>query len=243
MKCLGLAIFGLLVSISSGRAFEIPQNSTQVLVGIAEGWDSSYVTLTFYDKTPLGWKPSRAGWKGRLGKSGLVWGKGLSPVPAGVRVKAEGDMRSPAGVFDIGGAWGYAPTIQKAPSLSYVQVTSRDLWYEDPASPFYNQYRRLDREPKSAEEKKAQMKQGDYAHALKLFISHNAYPNIAPGAGSSIFFHIWRGGGTKPTAGCTTMDQGELTSLIAKIDPAKRPVYVLLPKAEYDRYRGEWKLP
>jgi L,D-peptidoglycan transpeptidase YkuD (ErfK/YbiS/YcfS/YnhG family) len=243
MKCLGLAIIALLFSLSQGQAFEIPQNSSQVLVGIAEGWDSSYVTLTLYDKTPLGWKPSRASWKGRLGKNGLVWGKGLSPVPPGARVKTEGDMRSPAGVFDIGGAWGYAPTIQKAPSLSYVQVTSRDLWYEDPASPFYNQYRRIDREPKSAEEKKAQMKQDDYAHALKLFIAHNAYPNITPGAGSSIFFHIWRGGGSKPTAGCTTMDQAELSKLIAAMDPAKRPLYVLLPKADYDRYRGEWKLP
>ena len=51
------------------------------------------------------------------------------------------------------------------------------------------------------------MKQGDDAHALKLFIAHNAPPNAVPNAGSSIFFHIWRRDGAASTAGCTTMEQ------------------------------------
>ena len=35
------------------------------------------------------------------------------------------------------------------------------------------------------------------------------------------------------TAGCTTMAEGNLKNLIATVDPAKRPVYILLPEAEY----------
>ncbi len=159
-------------------------------------------------------------------------------------MKKEGDWRAPAGIFGIGiGAWGYAAAIRKNDRLQYVQITTRDLWYEDAASPLYNQYRRLDHEPRTSAEKKAQMRQGDQAHSLKLFIAHNAAPNATPGMGSSIFFHIWRGGGSKPTAGCTTMSESNLKSLIAKVDPAKQPVYVLLPKSEYDNYRSAWKLP
>ncbi len=237
--------FGFLavLSVSSARAFEIPPETTQCLVGVASGWDSSYVTLTLYEKKGPGWKPTGSSWKGRLGRSGLAWGRGMSPVPDGAKMKKEGDWRAPAGVFYIGGAWGYAPSIKMVPTMSYVQVGTRDLWYEDVNSPLYNQYRRLEYEPKSSAEKRAQMKQGDHAHSLKMFIAHNAFPKAQPGMGSSIFFHIWRGGGSKPTAGCTTMDEGKLKQLIAKIVPEKYPVYVLLPQAEYDKVRGPWKLP
>ena len=138
---------------------------------------------------------------------------------------------------------GYAPSIRKNDRLQYLQITTRDLWYEDVSSPLYNQYRRLDHEPRTSAEKKAQMRQDDHAHSLKLFIAHNAAPNATPGMGSSIFFHIWRGGGSKPTAGCTTMSESNLKSLIARLDPSKQPVYVLLPKSEYDNYRSAWKLP
>ncbi|MDF1861807.1 MAG: hypothetical protein P1U87_16430 [Verrucomicrobiales bacterium] len=243
MKRFALSLLALVAFATSAVAFELPQNSKQCLVGVASNWDSSYVTLSWYEKGALGWKQKGSSWKGRLGKNGLVWGKGLHPVPAGATTKKEGDRRAPAGVFDLGGAWGYASSIQKSPDLSYVQVTSRCLWYEDSSSPYYNQFRRIEYEPRTTAERKAQMKQGDYAHSLKLFIAHNAYPNITPGAGSSIFFHIWRNGGGSATFGCTTMSEPNLKNFIAMVDPKQRPVYVLLPRAEYDRYRGEWKLP
>ena len=224
-------------------AFELPQNSRQCVVGIAEDWNSSLVTLRFFEKTGAGWKQVGGEWKGRLGRDGLVWGLGLHPVTEGAVVKREGDWRTPAGVFKIGGAWGYAADVFHDPKLSYEQVTARDLWIEDPASPLYNQHVRLKTDISSAWEKKQQMKQDDPAHSLELFIAHNAPPAARPGAGSAIFFHIWRGGGTKPTAGCTTMAEQNLRRLIAEIDPAKNPLYVILPRSEYERLRAGWKLP
>ena len=233
----------LSLAILPAAAFELPANSIQCLVGISDGWDSSNVTLTFYEKSGAAWKPVGESWKARLGKSGLVWGNGMNPVPKGAVTKKEGDNRSPAGVFSIGGAWGYDASIRKNPKQFYRQVTSRDLWVEDPASPKYNQNVVLDHEPATAWEKKQQMKQGDDAHALKLFIAHNAPPNAVPNAGSSIFFHIWRAGGTKPTAGCTTMEKPKLQWVISRIDPARHPLYVLLTAADYQKYRVAWKLP
>ena len=171
-----------------------------------------------------------------------VSGRVIRPASVGVGI-SQGRADTINRVFRIGGAWGIHPQIQKHPKLFYRQVTTRDLWVEDPASPHYNKHLILDREPATTWEKKAQMKQNDYPHSLKMFIAHNAAPEISPGAGSAIFFHIWRGGGSKPTAGCTTMDEKKLRELIAWIDPGKQPVYVLLPEAEYQAKKAAWKLP
>ncbi len=233
----------LLLLGQPAAGFELPSRSSQCLVGIAENWNSSSATLRFYQKSGTRWVADGPAWQARLGKSGLVWGLGMHPVPPGANRKKEGDLRSPAGVFAIGGAWGYEAAIRKHPRLYYRQVTSRDLWIEDPASPQYNRNVILDHEPSSPWEKKQQMKQDDPAHALKLFIAHNAPPAVVPHAGSSIFFHIWRAAGARPTAGCTSMEQARLRALIARLDPARHPLYILLPKAEYQNYRAAWKLP
>jgi len=224
-------------------AFELPADSTQCLVGIAETWDSSAATLRFYQKSDGRWVPVGEAWKARLGKNGLAWGRGIHASPPEVALKQEHDLRSPAGVFTIGGVWGYEASIRKNPQWFYRQVTSRDLWIEDPTSPQYNRNVILDHEPSTPWEKKQQMKQADPAHALKLFIAHNAPPHVVPNAGSSIFFHIWRDDGGRATAGCTSMTENKLRALIARLDPARHPLYILLPKAEYEKYRSEWKLP
>ena len=236
------ALFSLLLC-SSLNAFELPKQSTQCLVGIAKDWNSSTVTLTLYQKNNGQWQAVAAPWNGRLGKNGLVWGLGIHPLPANAVVKKEGDWRTPAGVFRIGGAWGYERSIRKNPLLPYRQVTARDLWVEDPESPSYNKHVILTHDPATAWEKKQQMKQDDPAHKLKLFIAHNAAPNTRKGAGSSIFFHIWRDGGGKPTAACTTMDETKLRTLVAAIDPSKQPLYVILPQSEYTKYKQPWRLP
>ncbi len=224
-------------------AFVLPVDSTQCVVGVASSWDSSDVMLSYHEKRGGAWQQVGDPWPARLGKSGLVWGLGLHPLDAGVITKREGDWRSPVGVFRIGGVWGYASSIRKHPKLFYHKVNSRDLWVEDPASANYNQHMTLDHEPATAWEKKQQMKQEDPAHALKLFIAHNAPPRVIPNAGSSIFFHIWRSDGSKPTAGCTSMPNVKLRWLIAMLDPTRKPVYVLLPMAEYEKLRGPWNLP
>lgn len=242
MKCLLLSLLGV-----ASLCAQVPRNCTQAVVGVASGWNSSHVTLRVYEKDGGAWRQIGPAWKGRLGKNGLAWGQGIHPqVRDKHLVKKEGDKRAPAGIFKIGGAYGYAAAIQKHPALTYRKVTSRDLWVENRGSPHYNRHLVLKHEPSAPWEKKAQMKQGDYAHALKLYIAHNDAMlggKPVPGLGSAIFFHIWRGGGSKPTAGCTTMDKGKLSQLIARIDPRRHPVYILLPQADYAARRSSWNLP
>lgn len=232
-----------MVAGALGHAAILPDDCRQCVVGVAGGWNESKATLTYYEKTDQGWRQVGESWSARLGRDGLAWGRGLHPVPKGASTKREGDWRAPAGMFAIGGVWGFDESVRKCRALPYRQITPRDLWVEDPASKFYNQHLVLDHDPATEWERKQQMKQGDHAHSLKLFIAHNAPPKVTPGAGSSIFFHIWRGGGSKPTAGCTTMDEAKLRWLIARIDPAAKPVYVLLTRKEYEARRKEWGLP
>lgn len=223
--------------------FSLTSQSEQLVVSVTSSWTSSAANLYLYEKKNGKWVTKFGPWTVRIGRTGSAWGRGIQNNPSGVTLKKEGDHKSPAGVFSIGGAWGYADNIQKKKLLPYRKITPMDLWIEDSKSPYYNQHLVLKHLPKNSWEKKAQMKQGDYAHSLKLFIAHNSHPKAVPNAGSAIFFHIWRGGGTRPTAGCTTMSEEKLKQLIAWIDPTKKPLYVLLPQAEYTARRALWKLP
>lgn len=232
----------ILLSFSVAQAFELPATSSQCLVGIVDDWNSSHVMLQFFEKHGNDWRATTEKWNGRIGKNGLAWGLGLHPLPTSAKLKHEGDFRTPAGVFHIGGVWGSEPTIQKHALLPYHQVTSRDLWIEDSASPFYNQHITLSHEPRTSWEKRQQMKQNDPAHALKLFIAHNS-TSIQPHAGSSIFFHIWRANGKKATSGCTTMAEEKLRRLISLIDPSRQPLFIILPRTEYMRLQNKWELP
>lgn len=241
-----LMVFG--AAASEGRelagGFRLAATTGQVVVGMADGWSSTSVRLQCWERgSGGGWRRMGSEWDGRLGGAGLVWGRGLSPVPAGAALKVEGDKRTPAGVFGVGTACGYDREIVRQADMPYFQITTRDLWVEDPTSRWYNQRIRLDREPQTPWEKKAQMRQGDPAHALKLFILHNAPPRVVPGGGSSIFFHVWRAGGTRASIGCTTMSEPKLRAMIGWLDPRRLPVYVLLPRAEYEARRVAWGLP
>ena len=62
------------------------------------------------------------------------------------------------------------------------------------------------------------------------------------GAGSCIFAHLWRTPG-EPTAGCTAMAAETMDGMLAWLRPDARPVFVLLPRAEYERLAHDWRLP
>jgi L,D-peptidoglycan transpeptidase YkuD (ErfK/YbiS/YcfS/YnhG family) len=236
-----LQVLWLTTAVAAG--FSLPDASRQCIVGLTDDWQSSRVTLRVFEKRDHRWQQVGPSSPGRLGRNGSVWGRGLHPVKAGTTTKVEGDGKSPAGVFRIGGVWGYAATVRKHPRMFYRQITPRDLWVEDADSPQYNQHLILAHTPRTRWERKQQMRQGDPAHSLKLFIAHNAPPTVKPGAGSAIFFHIWRGGGSRPTAGCTSIDEKLLRRWIAWLDPDAQPLYILLPKAEYQRRQADWRLP
>ena len=81
---------------------------------------------------------------------------------------------------------------------------------------------------------------GDQQYVKGLVIQQN--PKNESGLGSCVFMHVW----SQPngmTLGCTAMDAHKLDQIMSWLDPDKRPLYVLLPRAEYQKYQAAWGLP
>jgi L,D-peptidoglycan transpeptidase YkuD (ErfK/YbiS/YcfS/YnhG family) len=177
-----------------------------------------------------------------IGTHGMAWGRGIfSPPDRSLPEKVEKDGRAPAGIFRLGPVYGYAKAAPPDSTWPYLQVGKWDAWIDDPKLPHYNEHVRVDPRNVPAWFESQRMRLGDDAYRWLLEIKHNTAPAV-PGFGSAIFFHVRRGP-DKPTVGCTTMALADLEKIIRWLRPEADPVYVLLPRAAYERLRGTWKLP
>ena len=231
----------MLIFLAIARAEPIPLDTTQLILGWSSGWDDSSATLQRYTRVEGSWVAQGTPIPTRIGRSGLAWGVGLHDPQPGLQ-KKEGDWRAPAGIFSIGTAFGDA-LLSPAPVWPMSVVTERTLWVEDPESALYNQHLViLEGRPLTDWEEKQRMRFGDDAHRLKLVIAHNMDPPRT-GAGSAIFFHIWRRDGTAPTAGCTAMPADSMEAVIRWLQPDATPVFVLLPVEMVAQLQADWGLP
>jgi L,D-peptidoglycan transpeptidase YkuD (ErfK/YbiS/YcfS/YnhG family) len=238
---LPILIAVLIAPMAAAWAAPIPSACRQLIVSVADTWDSSSGTLLRFERTNGKWRPVPKPVRVLFGKNGLAWGIGVAGQDEAGKRKVEGDNRAPAGIFALGRAYGYAPSLPNAAGYPYHKVAASDAWIEDPDHPLYNQYVRVNPENPPTWFKAAQMKQNDPAHKWKVEIRHNADPP-QPGMGSAIFFHIWRGE-NRFSAGCTTMSESAILEMIAWLNPDAFPHYVLLPRTEYASLQGTWKLP
>ena len=241
---LGISIFALFPSESHAQ---LERAVRQVIVSQAATWDSNTATMQCYQRAS-----ASAPWQAvfekpvpvLLGRKGLAWGRGVfNPPQNGIPAKVEKDWRAPAGVFQLGSLFGYAATPPGGSRWPYFQVGPWDAYVDDSTLPeYYNRHIRIDpRQGIPPWFEKQKMRLGDSAYKWMLEIRHNQHP-AAPGYGSAIFFHVRRGP-DKPSAGCTTMAEADLTRLLRWLDPAASPHYVLLPRADYAALRGTWGLP
>ncbi|HUF63832.1 MAG TPA: L,D-transpeptidase family protein [Verrucomicrobiales bacterium] len=224
----------------------LPAFARQLIVAVAEGWDSPRAVLTCWERSRARdpWRPVlfKETVPVLLGSGGMAWGLGVATSnDPSARFKKEGDQRAPAGCFQIGRVFGYAAAAPEGCAVPYRQVTRWDAWIDDADHPLYN--RHYVAHPSVVPDwfEKHRMRLGDFAYEWMIEIRHNADPP-RPGFGSAIFFHIRRGP-NRPSHGCTTMRKEDLLSLIRWIDARKSPHYVLLPRETY-RHRVEpWSLP
>lgn len=241
---LGLVTLSL---TAASAAFEAPAAwsvSRQMIVVTTEGWDVDHGSLRTYERDGTRWVPVGMPAEVTIGKRGSAWGVGLHPVQHDGPTKVEGDGRSPAGIFRVGEAFGYAES--NGTALPYRGLTASDYCVDVTSSPYYNQL--VDAKlvgDKAIDGATEPMRRdlhfnGDHAYRIGFIIEHN--PEGRRGAGSCIFAHLWRSS-TSPTAGCTAMTDETMEKLLAWLDPKKKPVFVLLPRGEYARLRDAWNLP
>jgi L,D-peptidoglycan transpeptidase YkuD (ErfK/YbiS/YcfS/YnhG family) len=237
-----LAAFLLLLSSVGAYAEGVPDDCTQLILGIATTWNSIRGDLRLFERSHGGdWKLVVGPFPALLGKNGLAWGTGLAGQDEPGLRKKERDGRAPAGIFEIGKVFGYDPHLPAGADYPYHQVTEADVWSDDPRSPNYNRHILIDPRNPPDNYTHEKMRSGDFAYRWLIEIRHNSNPPV-PGAGSAIFFHIRRGV-NRATTGCTTMAQPDLVKLITWLRAAGHPCYALLPAAAYDKKWRGWNLP
>jgi zinc D-Ala-D-Ala dipeptidase len=227
----------------------IPTGSRQLLLGLTDGFDSLSVELALYERAAEGaWARVGEPFPAVLGGRGAGWGRGLhgagAPADQPGPIKREGDGKSPAGVFALGPAFGYAARAVAAARLPYQALGKTWECVDDPASAHYNRVldaASVERDWSSSET----MRRRDELYRWVVEVGHNGGGNrgaAEAGAGSCIFLHVWRDAASG-TAGCTAMAQGRLEALLARLDPAADPLYVLLPREAHAALREPWGLP
>ncbi|WP_051412625.1 L,D-transpeptidase family protein [Pseudoxanthomonas sp. J35] len=223
------------------------QGARQLVLVTTAGWDASQGTLRYYQREgdADGWREA-GGFAVAIGRNGSAWGTGLhadADLGAGPR-KREGDGRSPAGAFAIGPAFGYAA--QAGTAVPYLPMQASHWCMDVPDSPHYNlivDAREVGEAAVAGSSEPMRLDlhgKGDPRYRLGLVIGHN--PGNVPQGGSCIFAHLWRKPG-EATAGCTAMADADMEALLAWLDPAAQPRFVLLPAAEHARLAADWQLP
>lgn len=240
------ALIGALSAIGHAATAEAWRDARQMVVVVTDGWNADRGSLQAFAREGDGrWRPVGAPAPVTIGQHGAAWGLGLAAAhPADGPLKREGDGRSPAGVFRIGTAFGYASRADTA--LPYRALGADDWCVDVSTSPHYNRIVDAAVVGKAAVAGASEPMRrdlhfaGDQRYRLGFVIEHNAQQR--PNAGSCIFAHLWAAP-DDATVGCTAMAADTMRRLLAWLKPQKRPVFVLLPRRTYAALQADWQLP
>jgi D-alanyl-D-alanine dipeptidase len=204
----------------------IPKSSKQLLIVTTLGWESKDGELQRYEKRDDSWQKVGKLVPIVVGKNGMGWGIGLHKIPKDAKyIKKEGDGKAPAGLFELGNAFGYNSFTLNFPYSIY---TRADHCVDDSKSRWYNQIinsKEVEKDYSSFE----YMKLKNNLYRYGIIVNHN--PNQVPNAGSCIFIHIQSPSG-KGTAGCTAMRESEILKILKWLKEENRPLLLQLPKKE-----------
>lgn len=205
---------------------DLASASDQLILVVGDGFNTTHAVLTRYEIRADSYRKVGEPIPVNLGRNGLAWGLGESGfhAKADEPVKQEGDGRSPAGIFTISKAFGYAPQFKT--KMPYIQADAELICVDDSRSNDYN--RILDRNNSNNPKSFEWMRREDNLYKTGLVIDHNR--ERKKGAGSCIFFHI-RKSKDAPTAGCSAMRETDLNTIITWLDPAKEPNVVQIPRS------------
>ncbi|MEF3696140.1 L,D-transpeptidase family protein [Desulfolutivibrio sp.] len=222
-------------------------HSRQLVLVVTRDYDSITGVLAFFERDSAGapWRRVIAPFPVTVGRSGLAFGRGLhgdGPSLPGIPAKHEGDGKAPAGAFALTMGFSYDPkALGFSPNMPMHTVTADTICVENSDSRKYNMVFNESTAGPADWSGPDRMLRPDGLYKNGLFVAHNTDP-AAPGAGSCIFIHSWRGPDS-PTAGCTAMEPGRVAALLRLLDAAKSPVMVQLPREARDRLAGAWGLP
>jgi L,D-peptidoglycan transpeptidase YkuD (ErfK/YbiS/YcfS/YnhG family) len=142
--------------------------------------------------------------------------------------KREGDRRTPTGIYSLGTAFGYRPTISTG--LNYRMVTKSDFWVDDVNSDQYNTWVRL--KPRASSYERLRREDNQYKYGI--VVEYNTDP-IVRGKGSAIFVHVFRDPNS-PTAGCIAIAERDIIEILRWLDKRRKPLIILGSREVLLRY-------
>lgn len=180
--------------------------ATRVITVVASSYGSTTAVLSAWNRAPGG------GWL-RFGSaiSAHVGSDGLTTQPS------ETKSATPIGSFTLTQAFG--ALANPGTPLPYFQTDSADWWISQ-SGPLYNTHQHCSggcsfSQGDPNEHLAAITPQYNYA----VVIDYNRFP-VTQGAGSAFFLHVSDGGAT---AGCVSVPQSTLVTLMRWLDPAAHP--------------------
>jgi L,D-peptidoglycan transpeptidase YkuD (ErfK/YbiS/YcfS/YnhG family) len=203
---------------AAARLRTLPASTRQVIIVSTDGFGSTAGTLEAFSKVNGGWQPAFGAMAARVGSKGFA------------DRKVEGDLKTPTGVYSIGGTM-YGIAANPGVRYSYHRLVADDYWNENPATPGYNTFFHGPN-PGGASEALWQISpQYNYFAVINYNIP---VVRADPPRGSGIFLHVAVPG--RATAGCVSLAVGDLLRILRWLDPAASPRIVLSPRSALSRY-------
>ena len=222
------------------------KDANKLIVVLNEHWDSTSAKIYLLSRVGEDWKFDRRSIEGVIGNKGIGWGIGLHDdlgwekrFP--YRPKKEGDKRTPAGLFSLGGVLGYDSVLPVKCVKPYQQLHGYMHAVDDTSSIHYNQI--VDTNDFSPSFRVHYNSYEDLKFMGEVYqwlfiIDHN--PACIRGKGSNIYFHIRRSNGTG-TGGCTAVAEKDILYIIEWLNEST--LILQLPKTVYNSLHRELNLP
>jgi len=240
-----IALIVATFAVKSSASAETPDvsKSSQLMLVLTDTWDAAQAVMLLFTRDGKGWHKD-AEFPAVVGSKGLAWAYDQLPDSDGARTKKEGDRKGPAGILRLRKAMGYEAVPPSGTIFPYEQIQEGMHCVDDQTSTYYNRIvseMELPGPPKELWKSSEIMKRNDILYKWLMVVDYNVQ-TPKPGAGSCIFIHVWRTP-EKGTAGCTAMEETNVTRLMAWLKSDRNPILVQLPKQEYQKLWKDWGLP
>jgi L,D-peptidoglycan transpeptidase YkuD (ErfK/YbiS/YcfS/YnhG family) len=180
----------------------------QVITVVAASKAATTATVRAWARSGTGWVPASPGTVGYVGSAGLT------------TTPSEGRPATPLGSFQLSEAFGARENPGTA--LPYLHTDSSDWWISEPGT-LYNTHQRCSAGCSftlGAPNEHLAYQRPAYDYAVVIGYNTASAGPVVAGAGSAFFLHVSNGA---PTAGCVSVPEAVLVSLMRWLKPADHP--------------------
>lgn len=234
VRSASLAVFAVTLSAGSAEALRCPRvldRATRLIIVTVPNMSTTAAQMRTYERASpaASWEAKSSAEPAVVGARGIGWGAPFAHLRKSKEpLKAEGDMRAPAGIYRLASSFGF----DKASHAGHMQLKpGMNFCVEDVQSAYYGMIVR-----RTAVEKKTSGEDMSSIPQMKRGLLIDYPPRRYSKAGSCIFLHVWRGGGVG-TAGCVALPE-ERVKFLQSWATSRHTVIAILEERAFPRFQG-----